>query len=112
MPRERFVRERAAAPQALHLIRLAQGSPGQWLGLPGGDLRVLNLSGKHSGNQPGSDAVTGWLLCLSGEAVVDLPLNNFVRLRPGEGYRVTAGEPWTAFGTKDGSVLLFSADAG
>lgn len=107
-----MARERVAVPQALHLTRLAQGSPGQWVGLPGGELRVLNLSGKHSANQPGGDAVTGWLVCLSGEAVIDLPLNNFVRLRPGEGYRVTATEPWTAFGTREGSVLLFAAEGG
>ncbi len=102
-----MARQRAAIPQALHLTRLAQSSPGQWVGLPGGELRVLNLSGKLTG-----DAVTGWLICLSGEAVVDLPQNNFVRLRPGEGYRVTAAELWTAFDTKEGSVLLFSADVG
>ncbi|QFP76961.1 hypothetical protein [Deinococcus sp. AJ005] len=100
-------RERAAIPQALHLTRLAQSSPGQWVGLPGGELRVLNLSGKLTG-----DAVTGWLICLNGEAVVDLPQNNFVRLRPGECYRVTANEAWTAFDTKEGSVLLLSVDAG
>ncbi|OLV20057.1 hypothetical protein [Deinococcus marmoris] len=100
-------RERVAVPQALHLTRLAQSSPGQWVGLPGGELRVLNLSGKLTG-----DAVTGWLICLSGEAVVDLPQNNFVRLRPGEGYRVSAGESWMAFDTKEGSVLLLSVDAG
>ena len=102
-----MARERAAVPQALHLTRLAQGSPGQWVGLPGGELRVLNLNGKLTG-----DAVTGWLICLSGEAVIDLPRNNFVRLRPGEGYRVTANEAWTAFDTKEGSVLLLSVDAG
>ena len=98
---------RAASPQSLHLTRLAQSSPGQWVGLPGGELRVLNLNGKLTG-----DPVTGWLVCLSGEAVIDLPLNNFVRLRPGEGYRVTAAEPWTAFGTREGSVLLFAAEGG
>lgn len=102
-----MAREKVAVPQALHLTRLAQSSPGQWVGLPGGELRVLNLNGKLTG-----DAVTGWLVCLSGEAVIDLPQNNFVRLRPGEGHRVTAIEAWTAFDTKEGSVLLLSVDAG
>ncbi|CAM3692622.1 hypothetical protein [Deinococcus frigens] len=102
-----MAREKVAVPQALHLIRLAQSSAGQWVGLPGGELRVVHLNGKLTG-----DVTTGWLICLSGEAVIDLPQNNFVRLRPGEGYRVTAEESWTAFDTKEGSVLLFSADAG
>jgi hypothetical protein len=102
-----MAREKAAVPQALHLTRLGQSAPGQWVGLPGGELRVINLNGKVVG-----ESVTGWLICLSGEAVIDLPLNNFVRLRPGEGYRVTAGEPWTAFDTKEGSVLLLAVDAG
>lgn len=102
-----MAREKVAVPQSLHLTRLAQSAPGQWVGLPGGELRVLNLNGKLSG-----EPVTGWLVCLSGEAVIDLPRNNFVRLRPGEGYRVTADEAWTAFDTKEGSVLLLSVDAG
>jgi len=93
------------APQSLHLARLAQGSPGEWGRLPGGRVRVVTLSGTLTG-----PAETGWLVCLSGEAVVDLPLSNFVRLRPAEGYRVRAGEPWTAFGTKDGTVLILTPD--
>lgn len=92
-------------PQSLHLARLAQGSPGEWVRLPGGRVRVVNLSGTLTG-----PAETGWLLCLSGEAVVDLPLSNFVRLRPAEGYRVRAEEAWTAFGTKDGTVLILTPD--
>ncbi|WP_221088010.1 hypothetical protein [Deinococcus aquaedulcis] len=93
------------APQALHLARLAQGSPGHWVRLPGSGLRVVHLSGTLTG-----PTETGYLLCLSGEAVVDLPLSNFVRLRPAEGYRVQAQTPWTAFATKDGTVLLFSTE--
>lgn len=96
-------RERAAAPQALHLARLAGATPGQWVALPGGALRAIQLSGRYVG-----EPLTGWLVCLSGEAVLDLPLNNFVRLRPAEGYRVRPEEPWTAFATKDGTVLLLS----
>ena len=98
-------RARPDTPQALHLPRLAQGTPGEWVRLPGGRVRVVNLSGTLTG-----PAETGWLLCLSGEAVVDLPLRNFVRLRPAEGYRVRAEEPWTAFGTKDGTVLILTPD--
>ncbi|MBZ9752434.1 hypothetical protein K7W42_16415 [Deinococcus sp. HMF7604] len=88
-------------PQALHLARLAQGTPGEWVRLPGSAVQVVQLQGTLSGPQ-----VSGWLICLSGEAVVDLPLSNFVRLRPAEGYGVQAHEPWTAFGTKDGTVLM------
>lgn len=102
-----MTRTRPEVPQALHFARLAQGSPGQWVRLPGGELRTVQLAGKLSG-----EAVNGWLICLAGEAVVDLPLNNFVRLRASEGYRVKRDEAWTAFDTKDNTVLLLVADAG
>lgn len=98
-------RPRPEVPQALHLSRLAQGTPGQWVKMPGGELRVINLNGKVQG-----DSVNGWLVCLSGEAVVDLPLNNFVRLRPAEGYRLSANEVWTAFDTKENTVLMLVGD--
>ncbi|GGS30346.1 hypothetical protein [Deinococcus knuensis] len=90
-------------PQALHLPRLAQGTPGEWVRLPGGNVQVVTLTGTLTG-----PATPGWLVCLTGEAVVDLPLRNFVRLRPGEGYHVTPEQPWTAFGTRDGTTLLLS----
>ncbi|MFC4639688.1 hypothetical protein [Deinococcus hohokamensis] len=99
-------RARPEVPQALHLARLAQATPGAWVALPGGRVRTLNLSGRLDG-----PALTGWLVCLSGEVVVDLPLSNFVRLRPSEGYRVSVDEPWTAFDTKPGTVLLLMPDA-
>ncbi|THF86095.1 hypothetical protein E7T09_12735 [Deinococcus sp. KSM4-11] len=98
-------RPRPDVPHALHLTRLAQGTPGEWVRLPGGNVRVLNLSGKAP--QAGLD---GWVVCLSGEAVIDLPLNNFVRLRPGEGHRVTASEPWVPFDTREGTVILLVVD--
>lgn len=92
---------RPEPPQALHLVRLALGTPGEWVILPGGGLRVLALAGKVGG-LPGS----GWLVCLSGEAIVDLPQRDFVRLRPGEGYAVSAGQPWEALPVKAGTVVL------
>ncbi len=98
---------RSDSPQALHLPRLAQGAPGEWVRLPGADVQVVALTGTLTG-----PAVTGWLVCLGGEVIVDLPLNNFVRLRPGEGHRVRAAEAWTALGTREGSVLLLTPDAG
>ncbi|MFC4427365.1 hypothetical protein [Deinococcus navajonensis] len=99
-------RPRPEVPQALHLARLAQATPGEWVVLPGGRVRTLNLSGRVEG-----PALTGWLVCLTGEAVVDLPLSNFVRLRASEGYRVGESEPWTAFDTRAGTVLLLMPDA-
>ena len=99
-------RPRPEIPQALHLGRLAQASPGEWVRLPGGELRVVLLQGKLAG-----EGQAGWLLCLSGEAVIDLPLKNFVRLRPAEGYRMRLDEPWTAFDTKADTTLLLVADA-
>lgn len=94
-----------AVPQALHLSRLAQGAPGQWVALPGGGVRITALVGSQAG-VPGP----GWVVCLSGEAVVDLPLNNFVRLRATESYRVPPGEAWTALPVKAATVLLFIPD--
>ncbi|WP_394650021.1 hypothetical protein [uncultured Deinococcus sp.] len=95
-------RARPEVPQALHFVRLAQGSPGQWVVLPGGALQVLGLAGKADGG-----AQRGWLLCLHGEVLLDFPDGNFVRLRPGEGYAATG--PWEALPTRTGSVLLLVA---
>ncbi|MEF2276728.1 hypothetical protein V3W47_00340 [Deinococcus sp. YIM 134068] len=92
---------RRPPPQTLHLARLAQGTPGEWVTLPGGLLRVLALGGKVAG-----PAASGWLTCLTGEAVLDLPHGEFVRLRPAEGYRVTSGEAWVALPVRSGTVLL------
>lgn len=93
------------APQAIHLARLAAGAPDEWVALPGGLLRVLALQGKVGG-----PAVSGWLTCLTGEALLDLPQREFVRLRAAEGYRVTPGEAWDALPVKAGTVLLLVPD--
>lgn len=69
--------------------------------LPGGALRVLALPGKVVGPMS-----SGWLVCLTGEAVIDLPQRDFVRLRSGEGYGVSATQPWEALPVKTGTVLL------
>ncbi|BDP42471.1 hypothetical protein DAETH_24400 [Deinococcus aetherius] len=96
---------RRPPPQTLHLARLAQGTPGEWVALPGGLLRVLALGGKVDG-----PSAAGWLTCLTGEAILDLPEREFVRLRPAESYRVTPGEPWTALPVREGTVLLLAPD--
>ena len=93
---------RPPAPAPLHFIRLAQGSAGVWVTLPGGGLRVIALTGRVHLD------LHGWLLCLKGEAVIDLPEGDFVRLRTGEGYLLAA--PWDALPTREGTVLaLFGA---
>ncbi|RJF73181.1 hypothetical protein D3875_18135 [Deinococcus cavernae] len=79
-------------------MRLAQGLPGFWVALPGGGLRVVQLVGPLSMNAP------GWLLCLKGEAVIDLPDGDFVRLRAGEGYQLAS--MWDVLPTRDGTTLL------
>lgn len=89
----------APGPQALHFVRLAQGSPGTWVTLPGGAGRVILLPPRLRAQRE-----HGWLLCLKGEAVVDLPSLDFVRLRVGEGFPLTAG--WDALPTQEGTVLL------
>ncbi|WP_019585339.1 hypothetical protein [Deinococcus apachensis] len=96
---------RPEPPQALHLARLAASTPGEWVALPGGLLRVLALKGKVGG-----PSVSGWLTCLAGEAILDLPQREFVRLRAAEGYRVTPGEPWEALPVRAGTVLLLVPD--
>ncbi|GAA5534727.1 hypothetical protein E5F05_18225 [Deinococcus metallilatus] len=93
-------------PRALHLARLAAGTPGEWVALPGGLLRVLALKGKASG-----PAVSGWLTCLTGEALLDLPHGEFVRLRAAEGYRVTPEVPWEALPVKADTALLLVPDS-
>ncbi|GAA5513254.1 hypothetical protein Dcar01_01983 [Deinococcus carri] len=93
-------------PQALHLARLAQGTPGEWVALPGGRLRVLALAGKTPG-----PAASGWLTCLTGEALLDLPRREFVRLRAAESYRVAPGEAWEALPVRAGTVLLLVPEA-
>lgn len=89
---------RPAPPAPLHFIRLAQGSPGVWVTLPGGGVRVMQLVGRAE-----MDA-QGWLLCLKGEAVIDLPDGDFVRLRSGEGYQLST--PWEVLPTRDQTTLL------
>ena len=85
-------------PAPLHFVRLAAGSPGVWVALPGGGLRVIQLVGQVSMD------VAGWVLCLKGEVVIDLPDGDFVRLRAGEGYQLTTS--WDVLPTRDGTTLL------
>ena len=66
--------------------------------LPWGGLRVIELVGHLRMDAP------GWLLCLKGEAVIDLPDGDFVRLRTGEGYLLTSS--WDALPTREGTALL------
>lgn len=89
---------RPPAPAPLHFIRLAQGSPGEWVTLPGGGVRVIQLVGRVNME------AHGWLLCLKGEAVVDLPDGDFVRLRAGEGYALAS--VWEVLPTREGTTLL------
>ncbi len=88
-------------PQSLHLARLAQGSPNQWVILPNSPLKVIQLTGKLQGPQVG-----GYLVCLSGELVLDLPKGQYVRLCASESYQIKQQEPWLAFPTKGQPVLL------
>lgn len=89
---------RPAPPAPLHFVRLAAGSPGVWVALPGGGLRVIQLVGTLGMNAP------GWLLCLKGEAVIDLPDGDFVRLRAGEGYQLSTS--WEVLPTREQTTLL------
>lgn len=89
---------RPAPPAPLHFVRLAAGSPGVWVTLPGGGLRVIQLVGQVAMDVP------GWVLCLKGEVVIDLPDGDFVRLRAGEGYQLVSA--WEVLPTRDGTTLL------
>lgn len=88
-------------PQPLHLLRLAEAQAGQWVALPSSTLRVVQLAGKMP-----PQSRYGWLLCLQGEAVIDLPELQFVRLRVGEGYAVPP--QWKAVALAAPTVLLLS----
>ena len=90
---------RPAPPAPLNLPRLAQSMAGQWVSLPGSAARVLGLTGRVTGTAP------GYLICLAGEVVVDLPAGDFVKLRVGESFRVAEGS-WQALATAGGTVLL------
>lgn len=73
------------------------------MALPRGGPRVLALAGKL-GPQVGA----GWLVCLHGEAVLDLPQGDFVRLRSGESFFVPPG--WSAVPCASETVLLLAAE--
>ena len=90
---------RPAPPAPLNLPRLAQSMAGQWVSLPGSAARVLGLTERVAGTAP------GYLICLAGEVVVDLPAGDFVKLRVGETFRVADGI-WQALATAEGTVLL------
>lgn len=98
-------RARPEAPPPLNLARLAAGAPGTWVMLPGADVRVLALEGKLMG-----PAASGWLVCLTGEALIDLPEGDFVRLRASEAHRLTPGDDWEALPVKAATVLMFISD--
>ena len=76
------------SPEALHLARLAKATPDAPLDLPesGGALATLHLTRRRP-----DEARDCWYVCLVGEVLIDLPVNQFVRLRAGETYRVPAG---------------------
>ncbi|MFB9993675.1 hypothetical protein ACFFLM_17060 [Deinococcus oregonensis] len=93
------------APPPLNLARLAAGAPGSWVMLPGAEVRVLALEGKQAG-LPAS----GWLVCLTGEALIDLPEGDFVRLRASEAHRLTLGDEWEALPVKAATVLMLVPD--
>jgi len=98
-------RARPEAPPPLNLARLAAGAPGTWVMLPGADVRVLALEGQQSG-----PAASGWLVCLTGEALIDLPEGDFVRLRATEAHRLTPGDEWSVLPVKPNTVVMLISD--
>lgn len=74
-------------PETLHLERLARGLAGEWVQLPHSQGRVLWLEQKRQETrQTWGNWGTGWLLCLAGELLLDLPNLQFVCLKPYESY--------------------------
>ncbi|MDB5044092.1 MAG: hypothetical protein JWQ08_142 [Deinococcus sp.] len=98
-------RARPEAPPPLNLARLAAGAPGQWVTLPGAEVRLLALEAKQSGPR-----ASGWLVCLMGEALIDLPEGDFVRLRITEAHRLLPEDEWTMLPVKAGTVLMLIPD--
>lgn len=103
----------SGVPQPLHLPRLAAAQTDTWVPLPAGALpftqSVLRLTRKLSGQE--TQAAGEWLLCLSGEAVLDLPDGVWTRLRAGETLRLPGGTVWDALPAAGEVVLLRTAPA-
>ncbi|UQN05285.1 hypothetical protein [Deinococcus sp. QL22] len=93
------------APPPLNLARLAAGAPGTWVTLPGAEVRVLALDAKQTGLR-----ASGWLVCLTGEALIDLSEGDFVRLRASEAHRLTPADDWEALPVKAATVLMLVPD--
>ncbi|WP_261664724.1 hypothetical protein [Deinococcus sp. Marseille-Q6407] len=98
----------APPPPPLPLPRLAAAQPDSWVTLPESQLpfsqSVLRLTQRLPGQRAG--AAGEWLLCLSGEAVVDLPQGQWVQLRAGETLRLPAAAGWQALPVAGEVVLL------
>lgn len=94
--------------QPLHLPRLAAAQSDTWVALPAGDLpftqSVVRLTRKLKEQKV--QAAGEWLLCLSGEAVLDLPEGAWVRLQVGETLRLAGGSVWEALPATGEVVLL------
>lgn len=95
-------------PTPLHLPRLAAATPDQWVTLPESESplrqRVLWLTQKCAGERAGVGGE--WLLCLSGQVVLDLPAGQWAQLGAGESLRIGAGTVWDAVPASGKVVLL------
>ncbi|WP_019009534.1 hypothetical protein [Deinococcus aquatilis] len=98
-------RARPEAPPPLNLARLAAGAPGVWVALPGAEVRLLALANKQTGPK-----AAGWLVCLTGEALIDLPEGDFVRLRASEAHRLIPEDDWSVLPVKPNTVLMLVSD--
>lgn len=87
-------------PQALHLTRLALVHAGEWFSLPNSQAKLIHLKRKMQMPETKS-----WVICLSGEAMIDLPDGEFVRLKASEGFELQA-TTWETLPVRDGTVLM------
>ncbi|MFC6618475.1 cupin domain-containing protein [Deinococcus radiophilus] len=98
-------------PAPLHLPRLAAAQSDTWVALPAGEAlvsqHVLQLTRKLPGQQV--QGAGEWVLCLSGEVVIDLPAGQWLRLQAGETVALPAGVVWSAVPMSGEAVLLRSS---
>ncbi|GHF95848.1 hypothetical protein GCM10017783_04700 [Deinococcus piscis] len=100
-------------PAPLHLPRLAAATPDTWVTLPAGGLPFVQRALHLTRRLPAQTAHPAgeWLLCLTGDVVVDLPAGQWARLRAGETLHLPPAVTWQALPAQAEAVLLRTTPA-
>lgn len=94
-------------PAPLHLPRLAAAAPDTWVTLPAAGLPFVQSALHLTRRLPAQTAHPQgeWLLCLSGDVVVDLPAGQWARLRAGETLQLPPAVTWQAIPQAEAALL-------